>query len=253
MPAAITRGPRSARRRPPGRSSRSSRILVVPERHRAPVRASQPCSGRARLEHAREVLASGPCCRGLIEKSPVVGLLSFVENCVAWAPLSDEPRASRIRMSGRSSRNSCLSAAVRIAPPDVSRPSEERSYFSLAQLVRQRSPEGVADDGDRVDLLALDARPDVVGVEMPRIRSAPPRCPPTCQMLKAAQCAAPCMNGAVGSARMPTALCPLDDRFERRDRPDVEGRAQDVLLAPQHALGHAGGAAGVEDVEIVRA
>ena len=37
------------------------------------------------------------------------------------------------------------------------------------------------------------------------------------------------------------------------ERPTAHGRHEDVVLTPQNTLGHPGGAAGVEDVEIVAA
>ena len=54
-----------------------------------------------------------------MSKTPVFAPVSFVEKCAACAPVSDEPRASRIRMFGNRSSSSCLRLAVKIAPPDV--------------------------------------------------------------------------------------------------------------------------------------
>ena len=75
--------------------------------------------------------------------------------------------------------------------------------------------------------------------------------------MNATQCAAPCMNG--GAGRSDDARRPLGVRDHLVERTPLAGRlvaaahrrAEDVGLAPQHALGHAGGAAGVEDVEVV--
>ena len=47
---------------------------------------------------------------------PVDAPLSLVEKCEAWAPVSEEPSASMMRMSGRRSSSSVLRAAVKIAP-----------------------------------------------------------------------------------------------------------------------------------------
>ena len=69
-------------------------------------------------------------------------------------------------------------------------------------------------------------------------------------------CALPCMSGASASERPGagvtlSAIC--SGAFDRRAAvvPAAERGEEDVLLAPHHALGHAGGAAGVEDVEVV--
>ena len=69
-------------------------------------------------------------------------------------------------------------------------------------------------------------------------------------------CALPCMSGA--SARLTPGVGGdvVGDLLGRRDAgpavvPAAERREEDVLGAPHHALGHAGGAAGVEDVEVV--
>ena len=79
--------------------------------------------------------------------------------------------------------------------------------------------------------------------------------PPEYSVANAIQCAVPCMNGHAGSAP-PVGVERVDDLLGRRDRrvaevPAAERAEEDVLGAPHHALGHAGGAAGVEDVEVV--
>ena len=80
--------------------------------------------------------------------------------------------------------------------------------------------------------------------------------PPEWKALNDAQCAAPCMNGGAGSDCAPPRLHALGDLGVRL-RLDAAGPAaaergdEDVGLAPEHALRHAGRAAGVEDVEIV--
>ena len=102
-------------------------VLVVAERHGAACAPASRCSAEP---GSRTPVRSSFSTRlpGLHARSRRwCGSLSFVENCVACAPLSEEPRASRMRRSGSSSRNSCLSAAVRIAPPEVSSASDERS------------------------------------------------------------------------------------------------------------------------------
>ncbi len=76
--------------------------------------------------------------------------------------------------------------------------------------------------------------------------------PPMFQVRNAIQCPAPCMNG--GSEQcLQSAICSGDDSVERLRLRATEALDVGVAVAPQHALGHARGAAGVEDVEVVRA
>ena len=59
------------------------------------------------------------------------------------------------------------------------------------------------------------------------------------------------MNGGGGEGAQARAPGALDELLG--GLVDPEARGEEVGLAPQHALGHARGAAGVEDVEVVRA
>ena len=121
---------------------------------------------------------------------------------------------------------------------------------ALAQLIRERPAEGIAHDRERVDLLALDRRPDVVRVEVARLALHHDRAADV-----------PHVEGhpvrrAVHEGRSrerpdPARLRALDDLLERAGIAGVERGAQDVFLPPEHALGHAGGAARVEHVEVV--
>ena len=52
------------------------------------------------------------------------------------------------------------------APPDSTTLRLERSYVVAIELVEQRPGEGVADDEQEVDALALDDAPDVDRVEV---------------------------------------------------------------------------------------
>ena len=82
---------------------------------------------------------------------------------------------------------------------------------------------------------------------------------PLFMALNASQWPAPCMNGGAGSRRGAAVAGRVHDLLDALELaagaevPPAERADVDVGLAPQHALGHAGGAAGVEDVEVVGA
>jgi hypothetical protein len=80
--------------------------------------------------------------------------------------------------------------------------------------------------------------------------------PPVKSVLKAIQCAVPCMKGQAGTHRERGLRAPFGDHLRRADRLAAAARAaerteEDVFVAPHDALRHAGGAARVEDVEVV--
>ena len=64
------------------------------------------------------------------------------------------------------------------------------------------------------------------------------------------QWAAPCMKGAEGRVRSP-ARDRAPATMASSEPVDAQRGGQEVALAPQRALGHAGGAAGVDDVAVV--
>ena len=77
--------------------------------------------------------------------------------------------------------------------------------------------------------------------------------------LSVAICAAPCMSGGMtqntsgvvaGSRLLGTGVLVGDPLAGQRVDALAEGE-EDVLVAPHDALGHAGGAAGVDDVDVV--
>ena len=85
-------------------------------------RSSEPGS-RAWLRSSARTMSWGPR-----SKLPVEAPVFPVETCMACAPDSDEPRASRMRTPGSRSNSSCFNEAVKMAPPDVTRRRLDRSY-----------------------------------------------------------------------------------------------------------------------------
>ncbi len=81
--------------------------------------------------------------------------------------------------------------------------------------------------------------------------------PPLKSVVNAIQCAVPCMNGHAGRQRVrpvraPCRRSPRASLIAAAGEVAAAERAEeDVLVAPHHALRHAGRAAGVEDVEVV--
>ncbi len=133
-----------------------------------------------------------------------------------------------------------------------------RVVVVAVELVEQRTEHGVADDRERVDPLPLDRSPDVGRVEVPRVvRQHDGR------TLGHHHERGP-LGGSVHQRREHAELQPeavvdpvgqvvvTGHPFPRPDPATTHGGDEDVVLAPEHALGHAGRPAGVEDVEVVR-
>ena len=80
---------------------------------------------------------------------------------------------------------------------------------------------------------------------------------PWVKALNAIQCAAPCMNGGPGiilaapSGDTVAMISSMDATLLVVELPAAHGADEDVGLPPQDPLGHAGGSAGVEDVQVV--
>ena len=84
--------------------------------------------------------------------------------------------------------------------------------------------------------------------------------PPPNSVENANQCPAACMNGGIASAVMPGCktrvgkLARGGDVVAQGQRVTAtHGREEDVVVSPEHALGHAGRAARVDAVEVVAA
>ena len=120
---------------------------------------------------------------------------------------------------------------------------------AVLQLVQQGASEGVADDEQEVELLAIDHAPDVVGVEpvglvldvhratrVPRAKAHP-------------------VAGAVHEWWRQQRLQPTrrfgDDGIHRLGFAGAEALDVGICVAPQHPFGHARGTPRVEDVEVV--
>ena len=158
-----------------------------------------------------------------------------------------------MRSPGSRRSSSALWVAVRIAPAGGQQAQRREIAGLLAERVEERPREGVAHDGERLDALALDRVPDVVGVETLRVRLHDDRAAhvphaeghPVGRAVHERRCRKRPRAG-------PRARAGHQRLEARRHAARCEGREEDVLLAPQHALRHAGGAARVEHVEIVR-
>ena len=119
---------------------------------------------------------------------------------------------------------------------------------------QDRLGEGVADDRHRVDALRSTVSSSSTGSKWrPVIVTT---LPPTIRLLRALKSPVPCISGAAGRLRGPGLVTRSRGGVEVRFGGQtvavggVEG-AEQVVLAPHHALGHAGRAAGVEQDEVV--
>ena len=127
----------------------------------------------------------------------------------------------------------------------------------LVQLHDQGAQDSVAHDGHGVGSLALDGPPHIVGVNPARVVGEDDRRPlgheheggPLCRTVHEGRQEEEAERHALGQA-LGDALIAGDD-LPGPHLPTTHGRHEDVVLAPQHTLGHAGGAARVEDVQVV--
>ena len=139
--------------------------------------------------------------------------------------------------------------------------SEQRRGVVVAsvELLEQRPYGGVTDHGEGVHLLLLDGAPDVGRVHVTRIVGEDKRA-----ALARHDVARP-LRSTVHQGRQHEHLEaePIDsavakrligaDHFPGPDLPATHGGHEDVVLAPEHALGHPCRTACVEDVEVVGA
>ena len=181
-----------------------------------------------------------------------------------WQPVSDAPKLS---IDDARSGAASLQLLLHRGREDRAAPSE---HEQRREVVRRAGAPSASTSGRAIASPMIDQRvdaaraaissPDLVGVEV-RPRRAPP-----CRRRRArssvAHWAAPCISGASrrrssARARRPRCSASSSGVVDRRRRREVAAaaaaREEDVLVAPHHALGHAGGAAGVEDVEVVGA
>ncbi len=128
--------------------------------------------------------------------------------------------------------------------------AEARKVVPVAvQFVEQGSGESIADDEQEGDLLLFDQAPDVAWVEVfgyrlhidgaarvPRAKAHP---------------VGRAMHERRGEQGARTAPGLGQHAFEGLGAAAPEALDVGIGISPQHSLGHAGGAAGVEDVEIV--
>ena len=127
------------------------------------------------------------------------------------------------------------------------------------ELIEQRSNGGISDHREGVDPLIGHGLPHVSWVEVTRIVREDERgsladhdeAGPLSgtvhqwrqqQDLETHAIAGSEFEGLIGAHELPAS-----------DLSPTHGGHEDVVVPPQHALGHSGGSAGVEDIEVVRA
>ena len=205
-----------------------------------------------RVRSSDRMQVSGP---GL--NTPVATPVARVLTCWPCPPDSDEPTESTIIRSGSRSRNSCLSVALRAAPPVTSARRQERSWCPRRSSSEQRAREGVAHDQQGADLLALDRGQDVRGIEAFGL-VLDHHAVAVVELREGRPVRGPVHEGRRRQAHVSARARALADLVERRVLRAVAAAAAErghehVGLAPQHPLRHARGPARVQDVEVVRA
>ena len=177
---------------------------------------------------------------------------------VPWKPVSEAPSASKMMMWGSSSESRAFTDGEKIAPPELTRNNEDRSTESSSvsrASARGRAWASPTRDIDTVRVSAV-MRHTSAGSRWWAPLSTRTWPPKEATML--VHWAAPCIRGATGKVTTTSdsaaALGHLGLLLEGRGHgghDGADGRLEEVLLAPHHALRHAGGATGVEHVEVV--
>ena len=224
---------------------------MLPERAILPI-TPEPGSTRSRFSSKTTVRPSR-CTVGPL----FMAVLPAVTTLRPLLPPSEEPMASVMTRSGNSMKNWSFTGAENSAADDTTANRDERSYSSSAwascQPFHERLAHGVPGDHHRVDTLLADEPPDLVRVEAGHEHDLGAD--------EALTHDAP-LRGAVHERRhrqvhhgapgpLPRHHGRVGDPFVRHRVRAAAERVEDVLVPPDHPLGHARGAAGIEDVEVV--
>src|SRR5581483_8821808 len=169
---------------------------------------------------------------------PVVTLPPAVVTCVIWPPPSDDPMPSRIIACGTWARNRSFNVEFSGAPPDRMMNSDDRSYAPVSISSRI----GRANESPTIWRKLIFSRSTSERTSLGSSRRTSS------------------WTGTVHERRGGThahraLLRSVDHGRQGLVRHPGHGTAhhrhEDVVLSPQHALRHAGGATRVEDVEVV--
>ena len=158
---------------------------------------------------------------------------------------------------GLTSIRRCLAVGVSNAPAVGHHRHRRQIRRGAFECVGERARHRVADHLHRQHLLPLDRGHHLVGVESTRCRGEHDRLPGGERGHHAPLCGAVHQRWQGEDLGARVLLDALGDLVIGLDElagghvPAAERRHEDVVLAPQHTLGHARRAAGVENVEIV--
>ena len=184
-----------------------------------------------------------------------IAVLPGVTSDIPLLPVSDDPMASVIMMLGRRAKNWSFTGALNSAAEETTAYREERSWLAPAS------------SSDSISGLPM-ASPVIMSELTPSFStSSHTSCgsnlaistifEPTKLRPMTAHWVAPCIRGATGRWVMGPVGSLLDHPARILDPRVGHGvgaapqGVEDVLVAPYDALGHAGRAAGVEDVDVV--
>ena len=132
---------------------------------------------------------------------------------------------------------------------------------ALLDLIDQRAGDRVADDRDAQHALALGQPEHGVGVEAddvigqgdPAAGADGVEHPPLRGAVHERGDQQQRPDAGLGAGLFGQIAVAVQLLTAGQERPAAHGRHEDVVLAPEHTLGHAGGAAGVEDVQVLTA
>ena len=173
---------------------------------------------------------------------------------------SDELKASTRSMPGWWPSRPSFTGSLHIAPDETIMTRELRSHFPgwLVEGGQQWASEGIADEDDRVDLLARNGVEQLRRVVATRLEQADP--PALGQDRDGGEVAGPVheragrQDGDAARAGLERAAHGLHAALDRIvAHRAVDQPCEEIVLAPHHAFGHAGGAAGIEHDEVVAA
>ncbi len=180
---------------------------------------------------------------------------------VIWAPVSDEPTASITSRVGSAARRRSFSAGVEGgAAVATTTNSDDRSCLPVS--ISSRIGRAMASPTTSMLMTfsrrrrSTARRPgralhDVVGHHDGAAAGAGDERGPLGGAVHERRRRQHAQAAAAGDRGLGDGLVALEGGSGGADGPPAHGADVDVGLAPEHALGHAGGAAGVEDVEVV--
>ncbi|CAB4788508.1 unannotated protein [freshwater metagenome] len=162
-------------------------------------------------------------------KVPVVTGAPAPTTWLACCPVSEDPRPSMIANDGRRSRRAVFTGAVRAAPPLMRRTSDERLCCARSSSSSNGRPKASPTMSAMLTFSRSMVSQKSLGSKVVGLCGSTMVFPFPNAFI-AIQCAAPCMNGAEGSTRMPPSR-----EFSTMDSIDSYSTPVEIFRPPRAA------------------